>query len=129
LTFKNVCIPKEEQLEAISNGLVGFYALLQRYLDDLNASGDLRRYLDITKSELITYLRNHPALMKKHLHSRGSHRYHEQVILEYDGKKYRVYEMDHDEPIDIKEYTDFAEAMADYLIYNLGLPPGFFKNI
>ena len=60
--------------------------------------------------------------MEKHLFKGDSPRFHEQPILEYNGKKYIVYEMDHEEPWDITEYEDFAEAPAEYLLYNLERP-------
>jgi hypothetical protein len=91
LPLKNINIPEEEQLEAISHGLPSL-------------------------SKLIDYLRSRPELMKKHLHKEGDPRYHEFSVLEYDGIKYRVYKMDHDDPWDIREYEDFAEATVDYLV-------------
>jgi hypothetical protein len=124
LPLKNINIPEEEQLEAISQGLPSFYLLLKRYLGYLDKSGDLRQYITVTKSKLIDYLRNRPELMKRHLYKKGDPRYHEFSVLEYDGINYRVYEMDHEDPWDIREYEDFAEATADYLMRDLGIYSG-----
>ena len=121
MPLKKINIPEEEQLQAIAQGLPSFYILLQRYLDDLNNSGDLRMYITVTRKKLIDYLRIRPELMKKHLHKDGEPRYHEYFVLEYDGVKYRVYWMNHDEPREIQEYEDFAEATADYLMRDLGI--------
>ena len=126
MTKENPNIPEEEQLKAVCQGIPEFYNLLKRYTGKSAGHDNFRHFITITRNDLISYIRKHPQILKNHLHKKGEPKYHEQIILEYNENVFRVYEMDHDEPKDIKEYSDFAEATADYLIFNLGLPPGFF---
>jgi hypothetical protein len=118
---KGVIIPKEEQLSSLAQGNTQVYKMLKKYVGDLNKAGDLRLYITITETELADYLRSQPELMEKHLYKQGSPRYHEDMILEYNGTKYLVYQMDHDDPWNIQEFEDFSEATAHYLISNLGI--------
>ncbi|MDE3046571.1 MAG: hypothetical protein KGJ02_08030 [Verrucomicrobiota bacterium] len=122
MSSKEMRIPKEKQLEAICQGIKEFYELLNSRKRN---NENLLSNITITKNELVEYLKTNPEIIKRYLYTKGSPRYHEQFIIEYDGGKYRVYEMNRDEERDVKEYDDFAEAGADYLISNLGLPPGF----
>lgn len=121
MPYKKINIPKEEQLKAISNGNVETYNMLKKYIGDLNKAENLRSYITITEAELTEYLRSRPELMEKFLYKEGTARHHEEVILEYNGIKYRVYQMDHDEPWGIQEFEDLAKATANYLISNLGI--------
>jgi hypothetical protein len=121
MSHENITIPKEEQLVSLSQGNTEVYRMIKKYVGDLNKAGDLRAYITVMQAELADYLRARPELMEKHLHKRGAPRYHEDVILEYDGTKYLVYQMDHDDPWGIQEFEDFTEATANYLILNLGI--------
>lgn len=119
-------IPKEKQLEAICQGIKEFYELLK--LKSENSSNkNILSNVTITKQDVVEYLRKNPEIIKKYIHPKGSPRHHEQIIFEYNEGKYRVYEMIHEDAMGIKEYDDLAEAGADYLISNLGLPPGVIK--
>ena len=117
--MKTLPIPKNEQLEALAMGLASTYKLLSSYLGDLNQYPNFWKHITITKKELADFLRKNQTLAYQHVHKDGDPKYHESPILEACGRSYRVYEMDHTNPRDIRKFDDIADAAAAYLLWGI----------
>ena len=110
-------IPEQEQLQALASGLKEVYRLLADYLGNLNIVPDFRRHITVSKKQLADYLRHHPELANQHVSQPSDPKYHESPVLERTDGKYRVYEVDHDQPWDVREFSELADAAAEYLMW------------
>ena len=111
-------ISEEEQLEALAGGLKEVWALLSKYLGDINKIPNSWKHITVTRSRLAEYLRLHPELAAQHISKPSDPKYHECPVLErMDDGIYRVYEMDHDKKCSIQEFSNLADAAAKYLMW------------
>ena len=115
---KPLPIPEQEQLEALATGLKEVYRLLTEYLGDLNKIPDFKKYITVTKEQLANYLRREPGLAERHVSAPSDPKYHESPVLERASGKYRVYEVDHGNPRDVREFSDLADAASEYLMWD-----------
>jgi hypothetical protein len=113
----NALISEQEQLQALSGGLKEVYQLLAKYLGDLNKVPDFRRHITVTKKQLAEYLERHPEFAKRHVSQPSDPKYHEFPVLERMDGKYRVYEVDHGRAWDVQEFSELADAAAEYLMW------------
>lgn len=114
---KPLPIPEQEQFQALASGLKEVYRLLTEYLGDLNKAPDFRQYITVSRAQLAGYLRCHRELAVRHVSKPSDTKYHESPVLEDVGDKFRVYEIDHDRPWNVKEFADLADAAAEYLMW------------
>lgn len=115
--MKTLPIPEQEQLQALASGLKEVYRLLAEYVGDLNKVPNFRQHITVTKAQLVEYLRRQPQLAAQHVSQPTDPKHHEFPVLERIDGKYRVYEIDHDHPRYIREFTDLPEAAAEYLMW------------
>jgi len=114
---KSLPIPEREQLQALASGLKEVYHLLTEYVGDLNKVPNFRQHITITKAQLAEYLRNNPKLAEQHVSKASDPKYHEFPVLERIDGKFRVYEMDHNQARNVKEFMNLADAAAEYLMW------------
>lgn len=116
-TMKSLPIPEQEQLQALASGLKDVYRLLAEYVGDLNKVPKFRQHITVTKAQLAEFLRREPHLAEQHVSRPSDPKHHEFPVLERIDGKYRVYEIDHDQPRYVKEFADLADAAAEYLMW------------
>ncbi len=109
-------IPKDEQLEALANGLQPFYQLIEKYTGE-PIQTDFRQFATVTKTELTEYLRKNEALAEKHVMSEEEAlRLHDHPVLLVNDDKWMVCWMDHGTKTNIVYYDNLPEAAANFLM-------------
>ncbi len=115
---KNLPIPEEEQLSALTLGLKEVYGLLSEYLGDLNTVPNFFQHITVTRQQLAGYLRNHPKLVAEHLSAGSANRYHENPIVEQEADKFCVYEIYRNDKRYRREFENVEDAIAEYLMWD-----------
>ena len=109
-------IPKNEQLRALAAGLVDFYQLIESHTGGPVLT-DFRKFLTVTKPELIEYLRQHPGMSERHVMPDSSlASMHDLPALYETGARWAVCWTDHGRKTDEQTYDNLEEAAADYLM-------------
>lgn len=112
----NTIIPKDEQLEALANGIQSFYQLIEKYTGGPIRS-DFREFAIVTKADLAQYLNEHESLAKKHvITEEAALRLHDHPVLLADDNKWMVCWIDHGTKINIIYYDSLPEAAANFLM-------------
>jgi len=114
--IENIVIPKEEQILALANGLTSVYALIKRYTGQPIMS-DFRRFITISKNDLINFLTIHPEYSYKHIKTDDeAERMHDLPVLLSQNDQWIVCWMDHGRKTEINIYNNLPEAAANYLM-------------
>ena len=109
-------IPNDEQLRALAGGLVEVYTLIERYTGS-SVSTDFRKFITVTKPELIAYLRQNPGIAEKHVMPGASLAImHDLPALYEKGAQWAVSWMDHGRETNEQTYASLEEAAANYLM-------------
>ena len=107
-------IPQSDQIEAMLSGKV--YDLLGLYIsrpEDV----DFRRYLTISRGDLIDYLRTHPATAERYLKWQLSNQgTHDIERLFQEGAEYVVASMDHGKRLNPSYFRSLEEAVAEHVL-------------
>lgn len=114
--IQKATIPKDEQLEALANGLQQFYRLIEKYTGGAIQT-DFRQFATVTKAELTEYLRRDEALAKQHVMSEEEAlRLHDHPVLLADNDKWMVCWIDRGTKTNIVYYDNLPEATANFLM-------------
>lgn len=113
--IKKVNIPKDEQIEALANGIQQFYRLIEKYTGEPIKS-DFRQFATVTKTELTEYLRKNESLAEKHVMEEEALRLHDHPVLVANDDKWTVCWMDQGTKTNIFHYDNLPEAAANFLM-------------
>jgi hypothetical protein len=111
-----VKIPDEEQLRALTGGLVEVYKLIERHTG-APVTTDFRKFITVTKPELTAYLRRHPGVAERFVMSEETVRVlHDLPCLVAKGSQWLVCWTEHGRKADEQTFANLEEAAANYLM-------------
>jgi hypothetical protein len=109
-------IPKNEQLQALANGLPAFYRLIEKHTGQ-PVKDDFRRFASVSKNELATYLSTMPNLAEKHVMSENDTLLlNDHPILITQGDKWVVCWIHQGRKTDEVTFDDLSRAAAHFLM-------------
>ena len=115
----SVALSREEQIRALIDGT--FYTTLRKYGVDPDTV-DMRRFISIRKSDLVSHFENHPNDVEKLLkHFVSKKPFHDAVVIEQDGNVYLVYWMISGKPDSIKRFDNGADAATTFIMSTYGI--------
>ncbi len=118
--MKSLPIPKSDQIAALLEGRM--HQLLKEYVAE--SVYDCRPYVTVKRPEIVEYLRAHPeaavASFNRNKEQR-KHVFHDIAKMEEFGEAYRVYWLDHGKPRSIHTFPSLAEALAEFVLVDIGL--------
>lgn len=116
--MKSLPIAQDEQIESMLFG--NFFDLLHDYGQD-PWSGDFRRFITISRQQLIDYLRLHPEMTVAYLDKwSAATATHDVAVISEDGAEYIVAWMDHGRARSPHRFRDVAEAVAEHVLVRHG---------
>ena len=110
-------IPVEAQIDALAKLKV--YDLLAAHGVQVDYHRtDPRRFLTVTRQQVIDYFQRHLDVAELHLIPHPSKRpHHDHLCIERRGQRFAVFDMDHGQPRDERFYESLPEAAADFVAW------------
>lgn len=108
-------IPKEAQIRAMLDHTA--HALLEQHGFDAEAVADTQRSLDVTRSDLLEYLRSHPGEADRYFAAHSGYKpWHEAIMLERHGVQYSISMNDHGARRDTDVFPSLEQAVAFHVL-------------
>lgn len=112
----NPVIPRENQLQALANGLSAFYRLIEDYTGG-SIKTDFRHFATVSKSDLADYFRNNQELAAARVMSvEDALKLHDHPVLLAEDGKWLVCWIDKGDKKNQMFYTDLSEAAANFVM-------------